>query len=84
MRLETQVDGNIDITENSQIWGLVRGDVEIASKIDVQLHGMVFGNVCVSESANLSIHGLVTGDVRSIKGTVIVFGHVMGTISHEP
>ena len=84
MKIEKgMVNGDLKVSSDFKLQGMVTGSVVVSSGANFYLHGVVSANVTVSEGATTEIYGVVAGNVINNGGTLIIKGIVKGTVSGD-
>jgi len=78
-----KIEGNINITEESQLNGIINGSASVKSGAYFRLNGVVSKDLIVEAGASVDVNGVVNGNIINEGGTVNVAGVVRGTI-HGP
>lgn len=82
MRLiQDKIEGDVTITEDTELTGMVVGAVTITKNFKLIQRGMVVGNVVLRTGASASVHGMVNGDIINDGGLLEVFGMVNGKVN---
>jgi cytoskeletal protein CcmA (bactofilin family) len=77
MRIESgKVEGDLVLSEDLELRGLVTGDVRLQQGIFFALVGLVGGSVIVESGATAIIRGTVSKDVVNKGGTIEIYGSV--------
>ena len=80
MRTEyRKIEGNLQLTEDLALYGMVTGDVTVLSGMSLDLYGAIGGNADIAAGAGANIYGVVAGDVVN-SGTVEIRGIVCGDV----
>jgi len=74
-----KIEGNLLVSEDLKINGVVAGNIVVASGASLHLCGMCAGNVVIEKGASASITGFVRGDVIN-RGTIEIYGMVQGNV----
>ena len=75
-----KIKGNQTIVEDTQLNGIIEGDVIISSAVTFQVNGIVSGNVTLKENSIAYINGIVNGNIVNAKGHLEIFGIVNGAV----
>ena len=67
-------NGEITLTEDGDVTGIVNGSVVIAPGVRARIRGIVNGGVMIGRDADVLISGIVNGGVRNDGGSVTVTG----------
>ena len=70
--------GDLTLTDDLEITGLVSGTVTVPPGGYLLLHGMITGDLVVQKTARAIIHGIVSGAVLNHDGDVEIYGMVGG------
>ncbi|MCH9052169.1 MAG: hypothetical protein IIA72_13995 [Proteobacteria bacterium] len=68
--------GDLTLTDDLEISGLVSGTVTVTPGRYLLLHGMITDDLVVQKTARATIHGTVGGAVLNHDGDVEIFGMV--------
>ena len=68
--------GDLTLSNDLEISGLISGTVTVPSGRHLLLHGMIAGDLIVEQDAHVTIHGTVNGVVLNHGGDVEIFGTV--------
>jgi len=79
--IKHEIERNITFTEDTQLHGMIVGDVTTSEKAILYLHGMVVGNLKIKDDSTVFLHGMVTGDAINMGGRLEIFGMVKGQVS---
>ncbi len=81
MEIRGKIEEDIVLSENTDLSGMVVGNVVVQKNVALELHGMVVGNLVLEQDSEVYLHGMVTkGDVINNGGCLKVFGMVVGKI----
>ncbi len=75
--------GDQQVTDELDLYGMVRGNMSAARGARVRIYGFVAGDLIVEEEANVKLYGTVTGSVRNRGGVLLIEGTVHGTLHEE-
>ena len=78
--IRDKVEGNIVLSEDTQLHGMIVGSVMVSKDSVLQLHGMIIGSLTLREESTVYLHGTVIGDVINEGGHLQVFGTVKGKV----
>ena len=70
------LNGDQTINVNSQLLGIIYGNVIVNSGVFFQLDGIVSGNVTIQEGASVEVNGIVEGIIINNGGTLEITGIV--------
>ena len=70
--------GTLVIDRDSDMRGMIAGDLIIRPGCDVTVAGMVSGDVIIEQGARVRITGMVSGSVIEAGGIAVVSGMVAG------
>jgi len=73
------MDGPVTLTENTELWGTVMGDVTVSASCKLEVKGSVQGNMVIERGAAVYVDGSVIGDVKNA-GRIEVYGILKGQI----
>lgn len=73
-------EGNITIDEDSNLHGMIIGNVVVDENIHFNVHGMVIGNITCNNNSIVKIHGMIKGDCVNNNGYVEIFGTIKGKV----
>ena len=72
--------GDVTLSEDAEIRGMVPGKVYVRPNVLLQLFGIVSGGVTVEKGGRAQLRGIVLGDVMNVGGVLEVYGTVKGNI----
>jgi cytoskeletal protein CcmA (bactofilin family) len=75
-----KIDGNLLVNEDTQLNGMVIGNVSVEENKTLQLNGMVFGEIVIKPTATVYLNGIVNGRVINGGGHLEIFGIVNGAV----
>ena len=78
-----KIDGDLFVTEELILYGLVTGNVTIDKGGNLILHGMCCKNLLIEEGGECFLHGTVVGNVDNIGGYLEVHGKISGYLRTE-
>jgi len=70
------LNGDQSIIVDSQLLGIIYGNVIVSSGVSFQLDGIVSGNVTIQEGASVVVNGIVEGSIINDGGTLEISGIV--------
>ena len=73
------VSGPVTLSENTELWGTILGDVRVSASCKLEVKGRIEGDVTVEKDALLQVDGAVIGDVQNA-GRVEVYGILRGQV----
>lgn len=73
-------DGDITVSENTTVKGIVTGDVTVESGANFVLNGIINGNVYFTNSSTGEIRGMVNGGIVNDGGDVCIYGTINGNV----
>jgi cytoskeletal protein CcmA (bactofilin family) len=71
--------GNITIESDSNLTGMITGDVLLNSKTQLHVHGTVNGQITINRESKLVVYGTVNGDIIN-NGKFEIYGTVNGEL----
>ena len=75
-----QIDGDIEVTQDFQLNGVVNGNVSVISGATFILNGIVMKDINITATSSCNLNGTVMGNVVNNGGTVNIEGVVNGII----
>lgn len=72
------VTGDLRMTQDGRMHGMVNGTLTIAAGCRVSVGGMVNGDVVVEPGAEVEVTGMVNGTIHDRGGSVRISGMVTG------
>lgn len=81
--IEHKIEGDTRIEEDTELRGMITGNVMVAPGVTLELRGMVLGSLGLERSSRVYLRGMVTGNVENRGGHLEVWGMVDGRISRQ-
>jgi cytoskeletal protein CcmA (bactofilin family) len=78
-----QIEGDVYLTDELVLHGMVVGDLTVAATAVLHLHGMCTGNLVVERGGRAEVPGMVVKDVVNRGGDVDISGMVNGSVREE-
>jgi hypothetical protein len=75
-----KVEGDLLVTENLDLHGMVTRNVTVANGATLLLHGMICGDLVLEKGGNVDLFGTVGGDVTNHGGILRIYGVVSGDL----
>jgi len=64
MEIKNKIDGDLVLSENTHLSGMIVDNVVVQKNVELQLHGMVVGSLTLEEGSEVYLDGMVTkGDL---------------------
>uniref|UniRef100_A0A6H1ZEF7 Polymer-forming cytoskeletal protein n=1 Tax=viral metagenome TaxID=1070528 RepID=A0A6H1ZEF7_9ZZZZ len=76
MNLTGKHEGNLSVSSDLVIRGMVTGTVTVVDNAHLELNGTVVKDVVVTEGTSVHIHGMVLGSVINDGGMLYIAGTV--------
>lgn len=76
--IDSIVEGDKTIEVDTQLLGIIQGNVTVSPGVTFQLDGIVIGNVTVEKGANLVLNGVVNGNVILKEAAAITLEGIVG------
>ena len=80
--INTKIDGDISITEDTDFLGLTTGDMIAEGQITLNVHGLVSKNLIIKEKTTVNVYGIIDGDILN-EGKVNIFGIINGRVVNK-
>lgn len=77
--LSDKTDGDLDVTSDLKVTGLVSGNVTVTGEAWLDLYGTIAGNLTVARNASAQVFGSVAGTVE-VEGFASIDGVVGGAV----
>jgi cytoskeletal protein CcmA (bactofilin family) len=81
--IDHKIEGDARIEQDSELHGMIAGNVTVAPDVIFELCGMVVGNLELERLSRTFLRGTVTGDVVNRGGHLEVWGRVTGRIVRQ-
>ncbi len=78
-----KVEGDTDISADTELFGMVVGEVRVKPGTTLELQGMVVGSLSLEIQSCVNLRGTVNGRVLNRGGNLSVFGTVHGDVVTE-
>jgi hypothetical protein len=78
--IQRKTEGDVDVSEDTEIRGVVAGAVSVRPNVSLQLFGMVGGGLTLEKGGRVELRGTVLGDIVNHGGVLEVYGMVNGDI----
>ena len=75
-----KIDGDLVVSENLRLNGMVTGNIKIIDDAELHLSGMCLGTLNLEGSSSVYVHGMVKGDINNPEGYLHVGGVVKGNV----
>lgn len=75
-----KIEGNINITEDFQLNGLVTGGASVTNGAHFKLNGVVSKDLTIAADSSADVNGVVNGNIINAGGVLNVAGVVRGNI----
>jgi hypothetical protein len=82
-RIPGKVEGDVTITEDTQLNGMIVGNATVSRNVTLIAHGLITGNLILSEAAISYVYGTVDGNIINNGGHLEVFGYVKGKVVRQ-
>jgi cytoskeletal protein CcmA (bactofilin family) len=83
MIINHKIEGQTRIEQDTELRGMVSGNVTVAPGVMLELRGMVVGRLELERLSKTLLRGMVTGDVVNRGGHLEVWGTVTGRIARQ-
>lgn len=78
--VQGKIARNLLLEEDTEIRGMVIGNVSVAKGVSLKLTGMVNGHINCRPGSEVVINGTVNGDVTNEGGSLQIYGTINGTV----
>ncbi len=74
------IEGNHAVNEDTNLYGVISGDVIVKQGYKFNVYGIVSGNIMLERDSSLNLYGIVSGDVIDHGAAIIKKGILNGNI----